>query len=154
AYTSSVRLAGGALVGSGSTEGGGLPTGVRVLQAMIRQASDLVGVLTTEGTIEYLAGGRALGYSEGDLAGPIAMSLIHPEDVDEAYRRMADAFATSGMTEPFECQVQHADGSWRWFEFIGTNLRDDPEVGAFIFSGRDVDARHQADDALRTSERR
>ena len=141
-------------MGSGSTERGGLPTGARVLQAMIRQACDLVGVLTPDGSIDFAVGERALGYPEGELIGHLVLSLIHPDEVEEAMRRMLEAFATPGLTEPFECRVRHADGTWRWFEVIGTNLRDDPEVGAFIFSGRDVTARHNADESLRASERR
>ncbi|MBV8960309.1 MAG: EAL domain-containing protein [Actinobacteria bacterium] len=141
-------------MGSGNTQGGGLPSGAHVLQAMIRQACDLVGVLDTEGNIEYLAGAHVLGYADEDLTGRSAMSLIHADDVDTAMERMLDAFARSGKTESFECKLKHADGSFRWFEMIGTNLRDDPDVGAFIFSGRDIDARRRAEDGVRGLERR
>ncbi|HZQ85294.1 MAG TPA: PAS domain-containing protein, partial [Acidimicrobiales bacterium] len=69
-------------MGSGSTERGGLPTGARVLQAMIRQACDLVGVLTPDGSIDFAVGERALGYPEGELIGHLVLSLIHPDEVE------------------------------------------------------------------------
>jgi diguanylate cyclase (GGDEF)-like protein/PAS domain S-box-containing protein len=126
----------------------------RVLLAMIRQACDLVGVLGRDGSIEYAAGERALGHPDGALTGMFPIDLIHPDDAEAAQVRMLDAYATPGTTAPFTCRVRHADGSWHWFEVVGTNLWDDPEIEAFIFSGRDIDAARAAGDALQTSERR
>src|SRR5437763_1005272 len=61
---------------------------------------------------------------------------------------------TPGMTEPFEGRLKHADGTWRWFEVVGCNYRDDPDIGVFIFSARETTARKTADDTLRSLERR
>src|SRR4029077_10449502 len=99
--------------------------GARLLLAMIRQACGLVGVLNPDGTVEFGLGERILGYPEEELVGRFPLHLIHPDDLEEATLRLVDGVAPPGPTEPFECRLRHADGTWRWFEVIGTNLRDE-----------------------------
>jgi PAS domain S-box-containing protein len=48
--------------------------------------------------------------------------------------------------------MRHKDGTWRFFESVGTNRLDDPRVRAFVISARPIDARHAAEEALRSSE--
>ena len=48
----------------------------------------------------------------------------------------------------------HRDGSLRWVEAGGTNLLDDPNVGALVGNFRDITARKEAEEALRASELR
>ncbi|MBI5829704.1 MAG: PAS domain S-box protein, partial [Chloroflexi bacterium] len=53
-----------------------------------------------------------------------------------------------------QVRVRHKDGTWRWVEAIGTNLLDDPSVGAIAANYHDITERKQAEDALRESEER
>jgi diguanylate cyclase (GGDEF)-like protein/PAS domain S-box-containing protein len=123
------------------------------LLAMLRYSTELVGVLEPDGHLRGWPFGF-LGYPAEELAGKQALDLVHPDDVDEAAERLFSALATPGLTIPFECRVRHADGGWRTYEVVGTNMIDDPAVGGIVFNGRDVTERNAAQQATAAAERR
>jgi diguanylate cyclase (GGDEF)-like protein/PAS domain S-box-containing protein len=126
----------------------------RVLAQLLHHTSDLVGVLDADGTVKSILPHPPLGHPPEDILGHFALELIHPDDFDDAARRMLEALSTPGVTAPFECRLHHGDGSWRWYDIVGTNLLDDPDVGGFVFYGRDISERKQSEETVRVSERR
>ena len=62
--------------------------------------------------------------------------------------------ATPGMWARVRCRQRHADGSWRWFEHVLTNMFDVPAVQGVVSNSRDTtDAEAAVEAVRRTSER-
>ena len=124
----------------------------RLFLAMLENSTDLVGVLNPDGTLRYDLPPQVLGYE--NTAGRHTFDFIHPDDLEEAANRLAETLATPGPSRMFECQLLHADGSYRWFEMVAVNMLDDPEVAGLLFNGHDVTDRRRAEKRLEAEERR
>jgi diguanylate cyclase (GGDEF)-like protein/PAS domain S-box-containing protein len=125
--------------------------------ALFEYSTDIITVLGPDGSWRYSspAGTRLLGYEPGiDPEGGV-FSLVHPDDVAGAIAAFADAASgTRDRDEVNMLRIRAADGSWRMFETVATNLVDDPAVGGIVLNSRDVTDRVRAEEALRDSEAR
>ena len=126
----------------------------RFVRALIEHSADIVSVVAADGTLLFHYPPSVLGYEEGENFGRGIFEFLHPDDVDTAVERFARALAEPGVTEPFECRVRAADGSWRWLEVVGNNLVDDPTVRGVVINGHDISRRKEALAALSQSEER
>jgi diguanylate cyclase (GGDEF)-like protein/PAS domain S-box-containing protein len=85
------------------------------------------------------ASDRILGYPPGTTRLDNRRSFVHPDDVDIGSNAFGEVVAgTRGPNDPWIVRVKAADGTWRWFETVGRDLRDNPDVGAVLTSTRDV----------------
>ncbi len=121
----------------------------RWFEALVEHATDVVCLLAPDGMIQWVSPSaqRVLGYGF-DKVGTSMADLLHPGDrtrVIEAFRQIAIDPAPGGA---IEFRIAHADGSWRYFETIATNLLDDPDVGAIVANSRDVTERAEAAEQL------
>jgi PAS domain S-box-containing protein len=125
------------------------------LEVILDAASDLVITLDKKGVFRFASPSitRHLGWRIQDVVGRDAVEFMHPDDVGDVFNA---AFATppGGSTPPVQHRIRHRDGSWHFFESVGTNRLKDPQVRAFVISARPVGERRAAEDALRTSEER
>jgi diguanylate cyclase (GGDEF)-like protein/PAS domain S-box-containing protein len=124
--------------------------------ALVEHASDVIIVLTADGTIHYVnpACQRVLGYAwrAGDVVD--VLSLVHPDDRDYCREAIRQSFARPGA-QPIEAfRLAHADGSWHYVESIGNNLLDDPAVSGFVVTMRDVTAQRRTEARLRANAER
>jgi diguanylate cyclase (GGDEF)-like protein/PAS domain S-box-containing protein len=124
-----------------------------VLLAMLRHSTDLAGVLRPDGSLVPAPFGF-LGYAPAHLAELRSFDLVHPDDVAGAAETLLAATTSSGRTSPFRCRLRHADGSWRIYEIVGTDMTDDPTIGGIVFNGRDVTESQDAEEAATAAERR
>ncbi|HXY45151.1 MAG TPA: EAL domain-containing protein [Acidimicrobiales bacterium] len=113
---------------------------VRRQSALVEHASDVIIVMTPDGRVHYVnpAARRVLGYPwrSGDVLD--VLSLIHPEDRDRCRAEIRQAIKRPGAQEPVEFRLRHANGGYRLIQSIGNNLLDDPAVGGFVVTLRDV----------------
>jgi diguanylate cyclase (GGDEF)-like protein/PAS domain S-box-containing protein len=118
--------------------------------ALVEHASDVIIVLTGDGTIHYVnpACQRVLGYAwrAGDVID--VLSLIHPDDRELCRDSIREAFHRSGTQPAVAYRMAHADGSWRHLESIGNNLLDDPAVSGFVVTLRDVTEQRETEARL------
>jgi diguanylate cyclase (GGDEF)-like protein/PAS domain S-box-containing protein len=123
----------------------------RRFKAMIENSSDLLVLVDNEETITFASpsAARVLGVDADELIGMSPLRGVHVEDRDA----VAPLLAGTNL-ETVELRVQHANGSWRWFETTATDLRRDSEVGGVVLTSRDVTDRKEAEVALSTSEAR
>ncbi|WP_289021715.1 PAS domain S-box protein [Desulfobacter postgatei] len=82
--------------------------------------------------------------------------LLHPEDLEQARRGLADCVA--GITTNYKCEfrMKHKDGRWVWILDQGRIMtRDDMGKALFMFGTHtDITQIKQAEEALRESEQR
>ncbi len=124
-------------------------------RALAEQATDLIGVLSADGTFRYVSPSyrRVLGYAPKDIVGRQAFTVIHPDDVSS----LREAFATllhTGGTSTAAFRMRHATGAWRQMEVVAVDKLDDPIINGIITTTRDITERAQANEALQVSEER
>ena len=125
-------------------------------RALFDHASHLVIVLDADGTRRAVSPSveRLLGYPMATYLAFSTFELIHPDDHAIIRAGHADCLAHPGPQAPVRYRVRHADGSWRTFESIRTNLLHDPAVRGIVIEGRDVTDAERARLALHASEAR
>ena len=121
-------------------------------RSLIVNATDLITILTADGTILYESPPieRMLGYHGNELVGRNAFDLVHPEDRAATRAAFDRALADPALEPMVEFRCRHKDGSWRWLEATGTNLLADDDVGGFVVNSRDITDRKRANEELRT----
>ncbi|MCU1487636.1 MAG: putative diguanylate-cyclase [Actinomycetia bacterium] len=127
-----------------------LRTGAVRMQALVRNATDVISILNADGTVRWSSpsGTRLFGYEEGSFGGVNIFALIHPEDAPSVAEAFSDALSRPGPTATVQYRLAHAQGGWRWAETTATNLLHDPAIQGVVTSTRDVTDRRRARDLL------
>jgi diguanylate cyclase (GGDEF)-like protein/PAS domain S-box-containing protein len=120
-------------------------------RALIEKSSDAIVLLDMTGMLLYASPSttRLLGYTPDELVGRSAFELIHPEDAGTIAHALAALVQEPGKGPKAEFRARHQNGSWRWFEGIGTNLLADPNVGAIVGNFRDITEHKRAGERQR-----
>ena len=118
--------------------------------SLVRHSSDLVMILGQNGRIQYVSPSvqRVLGRSVAEVGDLALGELLHPDDVEPARAIMASLARTRDVPTRAEWRLQRADGAWRYFETVCTNLIDEPLIGGIVLNGRDVSERRALQDQL------
>ena len=120
---------------------------------MLQNISEVVGLIDGDGIVRYYTPSieRVLGYEPEELVGANAFSMIHPDDLDGAVEVFVEILSAPTNSGSVEVRGRHKNGSWRLIEACGTNLLDEPNVRAIVFTFRDVTERARADEDLQRS---
>ena len=96
----------------------------------MHNSSELVVVTDGAGSITYISPepARRIGYDAEQLIGVNAFDLLHPDEAPEALEALGGSLSGPGVKETAEVRVRTADGGWRLFEVVPTNMTDDPDV--------------------------
>ncbi len=87
-----------------------------------------------------------LGYPHDQLAGRLDRDVLHPDDVDESRRRIADLFTGDLDAYIHQGRLRHADGHWVDVEATVTLIRDPAGKPSHIIAVvTDVTARRTAE---------
>jgi diguanylate cyclase (GGDEF)-like protein/PAS domain S-box-containing protein len=113
-------------------------------RALVQHGSDLILVADGAWNVRYTSPSvtQLLGYAPDALVGQPLLTAVHPDDV-EGIRLKGD-----GGRGTVEARVRHQDGSWRHFEGVVTDLRDDPAVSGFVCTAHDVSERKAVEQRL------
>jgi len=85
-----------------------------------------------------------LGYRPDEIVGTDPFALIHPDDAARMVEESANA-VRSGTSALVEYRALAKDGSYRLFEAITTDLRNEPSIRGFVTNARDITARRAAE---------
>jgi PAS domain S-box-containing protein len=121
------------------------------LAALIENASGVITILDTDGTVRYEnpAAEQALGYLSKERIGHDFLKYVHPDDEQRVrYALLQDAADGTGGSVEF--RLRHADGSWRCLEGKAESLPDF-WGGGIIISSHDITERKTAEENLRRS---
>ena len=119
----------------------------RRFRALLENAWEGFTLLSADGTMLETTPitFRGLGYTEEEYVGRNGFDLLHPDDATTARDLMGRLLARHGERIAAQYRLRHKDGSWRWVEAVGTNLLDDPSVGAIVINHRDITEQKEAD---------
>ena len=125
-------------------------------RALTQNSSDLVTLMEATGIVRYQSPAieRMLGYSSEELVGKNVFDYVHPDDLQRIQMAFAEVVKDPGRVPSAEYRFRHKDGTWHWLESVGTNLIEEPGVGAYVVNSRDITRRKEAEERLTEAEER
>ena len=125
-------------------------------KSLIENASDLITVLDRHGIIRYgsSAVANVLGYHPKALIGENAFTLVHPDEGPAVLQSFTRILEAPGLTHAVEFRLRHQDGSWHYFESIGSHFRPEADEAAVIVNARCIDERKRIEQSLAECSRR
>jgi PAS domain S-box-containing protein len=125
-------------------------------RSLIEHTADTISTYDANGVRLYTSPSieRILGYKPEEMIGQSGFELLHPDDCPLLVSLFAQAAQIPGTIVTKELRYRHKDGTWRTLESTGSNLLDNPAVGAVVVNSRDITERQRAEAALRESEER
>ena len=119
-------------------------------RALVRHSSDVIIVVDAHARPSYVSPAieHVLGYRPGDLVGRGLLNLVHPEDRPMCAAHFETVISDPSREHKIEIRARHADGRWRWFEILTTNLLHEPAVQGVVSHVRDITDRRTAEQAL------
>ena len=96
---------------------------------------------------------RFFGLDAKDAVGHRSLlEYVHPED--RHLHTVKSLRTQEGTGPPRLVRVRNHRGEWRWLEAVTTNLLADKNVQGFVTNSRDVTAQKEAEEAMRSNEKR
>ncbi len=120
------------------------------LDALLRNSSDMITVVDTDGTVHYQAGSvsSVLGHPASELLGMNLTDWVDPDDAS-LLLELSQTDDTAGG----ELRLRHADGSLRVCEVRATSLLDHPAWTGVVLNIRDVSDRKRLEVELRLAQK-
>jgi diguanylate cyclase (GGDEF)-like protein/PAS domain S-box-containing protein len=119
--------------------------------SLMAGSADLVTVLDRGGVVKFQNSSieQMLGWQVEEIQGRDIRTFLHPDD-GRALGQLLDRVEQSqGSRESVDWRLRKADGEMLHTEAIITAKFDDPEIGGFLVSVRDLSERLVLEDALR-----
>jgi PAS domain S-box-containing protein len=128
----------------------------RRFQALVEESRDIISVIDAAGVFRYQSPAveRVLEYDAAETIGDTVWEYIHPDDRERLKNTLEAWVATPGATGPVQYRARHADGSWRWMEANGNNQLENPAVGGYVVTSRDVTERTEYEQGLEAQNER
>lgn len=117
---------------------------------LVDNAPDMIMLLDPALTVLYATPSveRVLGHRPQELVNTDLSVLFQPEEAAEIRDVLTGREAEGAKDAPYEFQMCHRDGAWRFFEVWIKNLLDDPHVGGCVAYFHDVTRHKVLRDAL------
>ncbi|MGH9445677.1 MAG: PAS domain S-box protein, partial [Terriglobia bacterium] len=109
-------------------------------RTLLEKSSDAISLVDSSGHVIYSshAVSPILGYELDERIGKSVFELVHPEDAPQVLLVFQKVVSRPFSSLSIQLRYRHKNGSWRWIEALGTNLLEDPGVGAIVINYRDV----------------
>jgi diguanylate cyclase (GGDEF)-like protein/PAS domain S-box-containing protein len=116
------------------------------LAALVENAADIIVVVDYDAKVLYASGAttRLLGLEEGELAGTPILDRVHPDDLAKCDFKQLAMPDQDGLPSTAELRLAHADGGWRHFELVATDLSENPAIEGVVLNARDITDRVEA----------
>lgn len=128
-----------------------LRTQEKRFHALIGNSADGIILVSPQGGVIYASPStqRVLGYCSEELLGKNTTECIYPEDRERVRDFLTKLSHRTGVCLTTEFRCRQKGGAWRWSEGTGTNLLEQPGVGAIVVNFRDIEARKKTEEQLR-----
>jgi diguanylate cyclase (GGDEF)-like protein/PAS domain S-box-containing protein len=122
----------------------------RRFEALLQYASDIIIVVDERGLLQYVSPAfeRILGKSREQYGPRPAFQLLHPDDLEKMRVNPSGDSSDPNVGWQTELRLEHANGSWLWFEATVTNHMSDPDVRGIVSNLHDITNRKRANEAL------
>jgi PAS domain S-box-containing protein/diguanylate cyclase (GGDEF)-like protein len=109
-------------------------------RTLAEHATHLTLIVDESLIIQYASNSykRMLDWEPQILVGSGLLEHVLPADLPILERQIAQAKEVGGEIEGLRFRVRHGDGSTRILEISGNNHADDPLIGGWLLTGRDV----------------
>ena len=111
----------------------------------LRRGYDALVVVDRSGRVVYQAQDSLLrsGYSREELMNINPFDLVHQSDVKAIMPVFASLIANPGEERVMRVRFLQKDGSWHWYEVMGTNMLEKPLVQGILIRFTDITKRRQ-----------
>ena len=119
-------------------------------RSLVQNAPGVVAVVDPNGAFHYASAPDLEGEGPIGEGGPRRMAdVVHPEDLPRVLSVIAEAATCPEGEMRLELCMRRADGAWREFEAIVSNLLDNEAVGGIVLNAHDVTERKGLENPLR-----
>ncbi|PZC45766.1 MAG: putative signal transduction protein [Chloroflexi bacterium] len=119
-------------------------------RSLVQNAPGVVAVVDPSGAFHYASAPDLEGEGPIEEGGPCRMAdVVHPDDLPRVLSVIAEAATCPQGEMRLELRMRRADGAWREFEAIVSNLLDNEAVGGIVLNAHDVTERKGLEDQLR-----
>lgn len=115
---------------------------------MISKIGDVIVIIDQNGMNRFKSPNveKWFGWRPEELVGFGTLDNVHPDDLESA-RKFIDGLLTKpNTTGTIECRYRCKDGSYKWIEFVGTNLLNDPDIRGILGNYHDISERKRAEE--------
>lgn len=112
-------------------------------RALIEKTSDAITLIDAKGKNLYASPStsRILGYTPEEFLRQKPFSLVHPDNQKFIDNLLSELIKTPNKSMSGQYRLKHKNGSWRWVEFVATNLLGEPSVKAIVINYYDITER-------------
>lgn len=120
---------------------------------LLSNISDVVVIIDADAKSRYKSPNiqKLFGWKPEELIGSSVWELLHPQDLGRAKAFFERVARAPGATATLECRYRRKDGEYRWIEFTGTNLLDEPTIRGILGTYHDITGRRETESALERS---
>ncbi|HEX3723641.1 MAG TPA: diguanylate cyclase, partial [Nitrolancea sp.] len=83
-----------------------------------------------------------------DSNGGSALSFVHPHDLPRIQNVMTELVQEPGGMRSVEMRLRQTDGSWRYYDAIGTNQLNNPDINGIVVTAHDITERKELEQRL------
>jgi PAS domain S-box-containing protein len=120
---------------------------------MLANIGDVIVIFDKNGINRYKSPNieNLFGWHPDELIGMSIWNIIHPDDLDMSEKYINNLFNEPDFANKIELRYLCKDGNYKWIEFTGVNLLDDPDINGILGNYHDISERKQADALLKES---
>jgi diguanylate cyclase (GGDEF)-like protein/PAS domain S-box-containing protein len=119
------------------------------LQTIVRNSSDCIMIIDSDGTMHMLTGTVAPIFGDGSVERLPLLDFVHADDAAQVRAFVAAVASKPDAPQEAEWRMRYADGSFRHVAAAATSLLDDPRVRGIVLTVRDVEDRKAFEEQLR-----
>ncbi|WP_189170286.1 putative bifunctional diguanylate cyclase/phosphodiesterase [Pilimelia anulata] len=112
----------------------------RRFRSMVQQASDIIVITSPDGTVSYASPAlrQLIGVAPDEAEQLNLTTYIHPDDAQTVADQTREVAGMPGSVATYRVRLADANGTYRWLEFVSTNLLADPSVRGIVSNARDI----------------
>jgi len=124
-------------------------------EVLVRHSSDVIMVVDAARTIRFAspAVAAALGTPADDVVGRPLLELAHADDLARGEQFLERVLGAPRTPQAVQWRLRHADGTYRNFETVGSNVVNESAVEGLVINSRDVTDRVALEERLRQAQK-